>query len=488
MTITLDYEPTEKQKLFHESCADEVLYGGAAGGGKSKAIVMEAFIDALEHPGVHSYLFRKTYPELRDTLIKLALESIPKQLGSYNASSHDFTLKNGSVLHFRNCRNLQDAYTYQGAEMHRLYIDELTHFTQEVYNYLRTRVRAVKSLGVTPRIRCATNPGGVGHGWVKARYIDGKEPFRVHKTHIKSQVSDAQKTVTVQYIPAYATDNPHLTSDYIIELEQKPDALKKALLYGDWDVFEGQVFTEFTDNAKGYKTRKNTHVIEPFKIPKSWRRFRSFDWGYSKPFSVGYWALDNDGRLYRYAEIYGTKKDKYTGLTLRPNEGLMYDPQKVAQLITKYENKYEKGNKIIGIADPSIFDESRGSDGSVAKIFERSKLYFEPADNSRKAGKMQVHYRMRFDSDGYPMMYVFSTCKDFIRTMKTLVYDIHDVEDIDTQCEDHIYDETRYVCMRLPIIGKEESAEDKAPQGEDPLNMFERPKPENPYGFSIKYI
>lgn len=488
MIVNLTYLPTDKQKLFHESSADEVLYGGAAGGGKSKAIVMEALIDALENPGVHSYLFRRTYPELRDSLIKEAISSIPKVLGSYSATTHDFKLKNGSVLHFRNCRNMQDAYTYQGSEMHRLYIDELTHFTQEIYDYLRTRVRVQKVLNIKPKIRCATNPGGVGHGWVKSRFIDGKKPFVVHKTKIKSQVSGITKTVTLQYIPAYATDNPHLTKDYIIELEQKPPALRKALLYGDWDVFEGQVFTEFSDNKNGYRTRINTHVIEPFKIPSSWKRYRSFDWGYSKPFSVGYWAQDNDGRLYRYAEIYGTQKDEYTKETKRPNVGLRYDPQQVAQLIRRYEDKYEKGNTIIGIADPSIFDESRGSEGAISKIFERNKIYFEAADNSRKAGKMQVHYRLRFDDEGYPNLYVFSSCKDFIRTMKTLVYDINDVEDIDTQCEDHIYDETRYMCMRLPILPQKLEPDVESKSDEDPLNMFERPSVKSPYSFSVKYL
>lgn len=463
MRIKIEYRPTEKQSMFHRSEADEVLYGGAAGGGKSKAIVMEAFIDALEHPGIHSYLFRKTYPELRDTLIKEAAASIPKEIGSYKAQTHDYCLINGSVLHFRYCRNIQDAYNYQGAEMHRLYIDELTHFTQDVYDYLKTRVRAPKKLNIKPRIRCATNPGGVGHGWVKARFIDNRTPFEIEKDEIESKVLGYTKTVTVQYIPAYATDNPHLTDDYIIELEQKPEALRKALLYGDWNVFEGQVFTEFANDPEHYKDRAYTHVIEPFRIPKSWLIYRGFDWGYSKPFSVGWYTADEDGRVYRIREYYGCN-----GV---PNVGIKANPIDVAQKIREIEDTDEnlKGRNIIGIADPAIF--SRDGGESIADMMSRHPNYigFNKGDHTRIAGKMQLHYRLEFDEDGYPMFYVFNTCVNFIRTLPTLVYSTTDVEDVDTECEDHIYDECRYILMERPISPRKRE-ERYIPQA-DPLNQ-----------------
>jgi hypothetical protein len=485
MTIDIAYKPTEKQAMYHRSKAYELLYGGAAGGGKSKATVMEALIDSLEHPGIDSYLFRRTYPELRDTLIREALASIPKEIGSYTQSSHDLKLVNGSVLHFRYCRNLQDAYNYQGTEMHRLYIDELTHFTQEVYDYLRTRMRAPKSRQISPRIRCTSNPGGVGHGWVKSAFIDGKEPYQIHKVSIASQMLGKTVTVTRQYIPATAKDNPHLGENYIIELEQKPEALRKALLLGDWNVFEGQVFTEFVNDPKHYKDRIGTHVIDPFKIPSDWRRFRTFDWGYSRPFSVGYWAEDKDGRLYRYAEIYGSPKNRETGLTDKANIGMRLEPAAVSKLIREYEDLYEKGNRIIGIADPAIFDESRGSDGCVAKIFERDGIYFEKGDHERVAGKLQLHNRLAFDENGIPMIYIFNTCKDFIRTLPTLVYDPIHVEDIDSDCEDHIYDETRYLCMYLPIMPPKQPAKKLIGDVEDPLNMLKRDIITTPYDFMI---
>lgn len=485
MTIDIHYTPTEKQSMYHTSDAYELLYGGAAGGGKSKATVMEAFIDALEHPGIDSYLFRRTYPELRDTLIREAQSSISKQLGAYTQSSHDFRLANGSVLHFRYCRNLQDAYNYQGTEMHRLYIDELTHFTQDVYDYLRTRVRAPKSKQASPKIRCTSNPGGVGHGWVKAAFIDGKEPYKIYEVPIRSDTLGKTVTVTRQYIPATVTDNPYLGESYVLELEQKPEALRKALLLGDWNVFEGQVFTEFVDDPKHYRDRIGTHVIEPFAIPEDWKRYRTFDWGYSRPFSVGYWAEDKEGRLYRYAEIYGSPKNPETGQTDKANVGMKLTPDEVARMMREYEDTYEKGHRLVGVADPAIFDESRGSDGCVAKIFERKGIYFEKGDHERLAGKMQLHNRLAFDENGIPMLYVFRTCRDFIRTLPTLTYDPLRVEDIDSAGEDHIYDESRYLCMYRPIKPPKARYSPIKAAGQDPLDLFKREISKTPYDFIL---
>lgn len=440
ITVQLDYTPTPKQALFHSSKADELLYGGAAGGGKSKACVMEALLLCLEHPNTHAYLFRRSYPELRDTLIAEALRSIPSVLGKYTDSRHDFILKNGSILHFRYCGGINDVTRYQGVEIHWLFIDELTHFEKGVYDYLKTRLRAPKQLAIKPLVRCTSNPGGIGHAWVKALFIDPNEPYKICKHKIYSTVLNKEEIRTIQYIPAYATDNPHLTSDYIFELEHKPEKLKKALLLGLWDAFEGQVFTEWTDDPQNYDTRRYTHVISPFDIPSSWQRYRSFDFGFSKPFSVGWWAVDNDNRLYRYREYYGC-----TGV---PNEGIKIPPKQIAEEIARIEREYGEHN-VIGIADPSIFEDSRGE--SIARQMESSGVYFSKADNTRLAGKMQVHYRLRFDENGIPMVYIFNTCKQFLRTMPNLVYSTKNTEDINTDCEDHIYDETRYMFMEHPI-------------------------------------
>ena len=219
-----------------------------------------------------------------------------------------------------------------------------------------------------------------------------------------------------------------------------PEAQKKALLYGDWNSFSGQVFTEWRNapEAKAF-----THVIEPFEIPHSWRRYRSFDFGYAKPFAVQWWAVDYDGRAYLYRQLYGC--------TDNPNTGLKWQPTDIAKKIREIEDVCEKGHKITGIADPSIWDESRGSDGTVIRMMEREGVYFEKGKNDRLSGKMQMHYRLAFDVEGKAMMYVFSTCRHFIRTLPLLVYDGVNVEDIDTTQEDHDYDAARYFFMENPI-------------------------------------
>lgn len=451
------------------STADEMLYGGAAGGGKSRATVMEALQLCLEHPGTYAYCFRKTYVELKDTLIKEAQMNYPKEAGKYNQADHTFHVFNGSKVCFRYCRNMIDALKYAGAEIQWLFIDELTHFTKQMYDFLKTRVRAAKKLNIKPKIRCTSNPGGVGHGWVKCYFIDPFAPYKVHEKEIFSPTLNKTQIKKIQYIPALVTDNPHLTDDYVFELEQKPEALRKALLEGSWDSFDGQVFLEFKNDPAHYLDRRWTHVIEPFVVPKEWRRFRSFDFGYSKPFSVGWWAVDYDGRLYRYRELYGC--------TGEPNVGIKWHPQQIAAKVKEVEDKYEKGNHILGIADPSIWDASRGE--SIAETFEKAGIYFEKGDNERIAGKMQLHYRFAFDEEGSPMLFCFKSCKHFIRTMPTLVYDINDVEDIDTDCEDHIYDESRYLCMNNPIAPRRNVAAQK--QVFDPLSS--EPDNNNRYGF-----
>lgn len=463
-TITIDYHPTPKQYAFHATDADEVLYGGAAGGGKTKAIVMDALSRCLKYPGTTAYVFRRTYRELEDTVISEAKASYPAELATYNVSRHEMRLYNGSNIFFRHCASLADRFTYQGAEIHWLYFDELTHFEKEIYDYLKTRLRAKKSMGIRPVVRCSSNPGGIGHGWVKAHFVDvGPYMSKVRHYVESSALGGKRQMKTTQYIPSLATENPYITDDYIFELEQKPEALRRALLEGNWDAFEGQVFVEWKNDPEHYADGRWTHVIDPFPIPASWPHFMSFDHGYSKPFSVGWWAIGPDGTAYRYREWYGNNG--------QPNVGLKISPRQIAAGIVLREKGEETDENIhiTRVADPAIFDKSRGDSvaDQMMPTAGQPGVYFIEGDNTRMAGKMQVHERLRFDSAGRPKLYVFSTCKDFIRTVPTLPYSETKPEDVDTDAEDHIYDEMRYFCMAHPL-----------PAAEQPKHV---PRPYNPF-------
>jgi hypothetical protein len=248
-------------------------------------------------------------------------------------------------------------------------------------------------------------------------------------------------------------DNRFINQAYREQLESYKDIAPyyyQVYVLNQWGSAAGACFPEFVDDPKGYMTRRWTHVIRPFEIPPDWKIFRSFDFGYSRPFSVAWWAMDYDGRLYRILELYGC--------TGEPNVGIKWYPQQIAERIREIEDNHRwlKGKNIRGVADPSIWDASRGD--SVADVMEKSRIYFDPADNKRIPGKMQVHYRLAFDENGIPMMYVFAPdetgaggCKAAIRTLPELIYDEHNPEDVDTDGEDHPYDDIRYLCQDNPI-------------------------------------
>lgn len=455
--VTINYKPTKKQAMFHASNANEILYGGAAGGGKTKALIMDAFFRCATYPNTTAVIFRRTYQELKDTDIKEALESYPPESGRYIAGNYEFRLLNGSKILFRHCENVADKNKYRGIEIQFLYFDELTSFEQEIYDFIKTRLRAKKVLGVTPIVRSASNPGDIGHSWVKKMFVDAGPYMSIQTQEIWSEALHKTKTIRTQYIPALATENPFITDDYIFELEQKPEALRNALLNGDWDSFEGQVFKEFVNDPKHYQDRKYTHVIEPFDIPNDWPRYFSFDWGYSDPFACQWWAMDYNGVAYLYKEWYGCVPRK-------ADTGLELTPQQIMEGILQREEEEKKYNiKIIRVADPSIFDRSHGesiADKMAPGFYGRPYgVVFDPADNTRLSGKMEVHERLRFDENGKPKMYIFSTCDDWIRTVPNLPYSQRKTgnrkhEDIDTLAEDHDYDATRYFLMEHPLQAK----------------------------------
>lgn len=466
MLVTINYVPTPKQKIFHASPANEILYGGAAGGGKTKAIVMDALFRCMKWPNTTAVIFRRTYKELEDTDIKEANESYPEGVGTYNVGRHEFKLKNGSKILFRHCENEADRFDYSGLEVQWMYFDELTTFTQVIYDFLKTRLRAKKSLGVVPIVRSASNPGNIGHGWVKKYFVDPAPYMEIREQEIWSEALHRAKKIRTQYIPSLATENPHITDDYIFELEQKPEALRNALLNGDWDSFEGQVFTEFVNDPRHYYDRKNTHVIEPFEIPLDWPRYFSFDFGYSDPFACQWWAIDHKGTAYLYREWYGCVANK-------ADVGIKLTPEQIMSGILEREKEETENNLFISrVADSSIFDKDRGdsiADQMAPGYYGRHKgVVFTKCDKARLPGKMEVHERLKFDKDGVPGMYIFNTCKDWIRTVPNLPYSEKKAEDIDTDAEDHDYDATRYFLMEHPL-----TATKKPPREYKPWSPFE---------------
>ena len=440
------WKPQPKQEMFMRQGVYEAMYGGSAGGGKSDALLAEA-LRQVHIPHYRGLILRKTYPqlsELVDRSREIYKPAYPK--ARWNDNKHVWTFPSGAKIFFGSMHHKKDRIKYQGKRFDYIAFDEGTHFTWEEYSYMFSRNRP-GGPGTRVYIRMATNPGGIGHGWVKERFISGKTPGKTYYGEHKV-ITPEGKLITLKrgrvFIPSNVFDNKILMENdpnYIANLAMLPEEEKNALLYGDWDSFEGQVFTEWKDDHEHYGDMLFTHVIDPFKIPREWKRFRTFDFGYSKPFSVGWWAMDYDGRLYRYRELYGS--------TGEPNVGVKWTPQKIAETIRDIEKEHEGDNYIQGFADPSIWDKSRGE--SIAETLERYGIYFEPAENKRIPGKMQFHYRLAFDENGKSMVYIFNTCKDFIRTIPTLIYDDTNPEDINTDMEDHIYDEARYLFAMNPI-------------------------------------
>lgn len=439
-----------KQEAAFQTEATELLYGGAAGGGKSHYIRISAIRWAMCVPGIQVYLFRRTFPDLQANHLR-GPSSLLVLLGDFLQSGHvkfkqqdnEFTFWNGSSIKLCHCQYENDVIKYQGAEIHVLLMDELTHFTAYIYQFLRSRVR-MAGLNVPaeyrprlPRIECGSNPGSVGHAWVKATFVSPCEPMKVWRTPA------GQGGMLRQYIPARLSDNPTLEKDdpnYLSRLEGlgTPE-LVRAMRDGDWDIVAGQAFE---------KLNRDLHGLTPFDVPPHWLRFRAMDWGSSKPFSVGWWCVASEdylhdgkvipkGALIRYREWYGWNGQADTGLRMESAE--------VAQQI----KVRDAGDKITySVADPAIWNRSDGP--SVAERMAAHGVIFERGNNDRINGYLELRQRIAGDGER-PMLYAFTTCHDgFWRTMPNIVMDDRRPEDIDTTQEDHCVDECKYAAMSRP--------------------------------------
>lgn len=478
MTLLEIEQPSEKQVQFMKDHHKYIAFGGARGGGKSWAIRVKAALMSLRYPGIKIMILRKTYVELQENhiqpmceLLRCNSEDKKDRIASYNDGKKTITFPNGSRIIFRYCENDRDAERFQGIETDILFVDEATQQTEDRIRKINASVRGVNSF--PKRIYYTCNPGGEGMQWMKRLFIDCK-------------YNDDEDPEEYSFIQSLVTDNKALMEtnpDYIKQLKALPPKIRDAWLYGKWDVYEGQFFEDFreepdmreAEEAGCHLSREELkeqgrwcHVIAPFDLSKGekrgWNILRSYDFGYGKPFSCAWWAIDYDGVLYRILEYYGC--------TETPNEGIKYTPDQQASEIARIESEHPwlKGKRIEGVADPSIWDASRGE--SVAETFQKHGIYFTPGDNKRIPGWMQVHYRLQFDDNGYPRMYIFENCKAFIRTIPLLIYDDHKPEDLDTDMEDHVADDVRYMCMSKPVTPLK--AVPKRQILSDPLNMFTR--------------
>lgn len=482
--VDLSLHPKQSEALL--TPATEVLLGGAAGPGKSHCMRAGSIIWASEIPGLQVYLFRRLY----DDLIKNHMEG-PKGYQALLAPwvqqkfvrivDDEIRFWNGSKIYLCHVQHEKNRFKYQGAEIHVLLIDELTHFTEVIYRFLRGRVRMVgvkdlpkKYIGMFPRILAGSNPGNIGHQWVKASFINGGESGEIR------EMPDEEGGMRRQFIRATLKDNPSLLEDdpqYINKLSGLGNpALVKAMKDGDWNIVEGAFFTEWSD-AK--------HVLRPVALPEHWMRFRSGDWGSAKPYSFHWWAVASEdwqhpdghiiprGALVAYRELYGIKIKEGGGF--EPDKGVKEPSDVVARKGMALEGaEFDDSGKLTkepteqisyGVLDPATFATISGP--SIAETMARQGWLFRAADNKRVAkggaigGHDQFRKRLIGDGDGRPMIYYFANCVHAIRTIPVLQHDQHQPEDLDTHMEDHAYDDSRYACMSRPYTSGAPATEEE---------------------------
>ena len=418
------FQPNEgPQTEFLAASEREVFYGGARGGGKSYAML----IDPLRYcdKGSHrALLIRRSMPELRDMINhsqRLYGQAFPG--AKWREQEKEWRFPSGARIEFGYAENLTDVLRYQGQSYTWIGIDELPQYpTPEIYNFLRSSLRSVDP-EIPVFMRATGNPGNVGSQWVKEMFVDPAEPNTAFDVNINTIAGN--RSITRRFIPAKLQDNPYLmqTDDYMIMLSSLPDIQKKQFLEGDWEAFEGSAFPEFN---------RAVHVIEPFEIPNNWVRFRSADWGYSSPACCLWFAIDFDNYLYVYRELYTQKV--------------------TADIFARQVLQQEYGEYMkYGVLDSSTWAKRGDVGPSIAETMIQEGCKWRPSDRSPRSrinGKLEVHKRLYVDPDiQYPGMFIFSNCTNLIRTLPLLPTDKNNPEDVDTHAEDHAYDALRYACM-----------------------------------------
>ena len=442
---------------------DEVFFGGARGGGKTEASIGDWLQHASQYgQNATGVFFRRKFKQLEEVVAR-SKQLFPLVGAKYHEQRAEWVFNNGARLKFRYLERDSDAEEYQGHNYTRVYVEEVTNFPSPApINKLRATLRS--PAGVPCGLRLTGNPGGPGHNWVKHRYIDPCPAG--YKVLVETFDYPGVGEVKMErvFIPSKISDNRLLMENdptYIARLHQSgSEQLVKAWLEGDWDMIDGAFFTEFDADL---------HVLSTDdwlpKIPRSAVRFRAFDWGFAKPFSCGWYAVSDGnwglprGALVKYREWYGS---------VAPNEGVRMEAGLVARGI-----KLREQNEPIkyGAADPSIFIRDGGP--SIAEMMAVERVQWRRADNKRIPGWQQLRHRL-VGENGQPMIYFFDVCVDTIRTLPVLQHDERDLEDLDTEGEDHAGDETRYACMSRPYVPRAgEFAVSRLPRGPGQVTINE---------------
>jgi len=443
--VTLWHPQPGPQHALIKCPVQEILFGGARGGGKTDGVLGKYGLKQKQLGSVfNAVFFRQEMPQT-DDLIERAKEIFLPLGAEWHEQQRRFSFKDGGRLRFRPLESIKDASKYQGQNLSDAAVEEAGNYpSPDPLDRLWGALRSAR--GARPQLLLTANPGGPGQGWIKSRFIDpAPEGMRLIKTELPNGA-----THTRVYIPSRVQDNRILLRgdpEYINRLYLVGGKeLVRAWLEGDWNAVEGAFFDCWGPQ----------HVIAPFEIPRDWHCFRSFDWGSASPFSCGYWAVASDdlkrpegviprGALVRFNEWYGASG---------PNKGLKLTIEQVAAGIKERGG----GREYAGcVADPAIFAEDGGP--SRAEVFSTHGVYFDPADN-RRVGRNGMmggwdEMRQRLVGNGQrPMLFVFSTCKDTIRTVPALPHDTTRPEDVDTNAEDHAADDIRYACMSRPWVNQ----------------------------------
>ncbi len=407
------------QEDFLAASELDVLYGGAAGGGKSYAMLVDPLRYA--HRAAHrALIIRRSMPELRE-LIDKSRELYPKAFPGckYREVEKLWNFPSGAKIEFGFLERDADVYRYQGQAYSWIGFDEITHLPTEFsWNYLASRLRTTDS-EITPYMRCTANPGGVGAHWVKNRYIEPSEP---DTTFI------GKDGLTRKFIPARLEDNPFLANDgrYEQMLKALPPTQRKQLLEGNWDVNEGAAFTEFS---------MEEHVIPPFQLPIHWDRVKGIDYGYASESACIWATIDpSDGTLIIYRELY------QKGLT---GEDLGYK-------ITEME--LQDPMSVQGVLDTAAWSRTGTTGPTVGETLVRQGHKLRRADKNRIQGKIQIHEYLRLQPSGRPKLQIFSSCPSLIRELQGIPLDKSNPEDVDTHAPDHAYDALRYLIMSRPRV------------------------------------